>query len=31
MHVQTARAAVAGLHEPDAEPENNSEPETYIP
>jgi hypothetical protein len=31
MYVQTARAAVAELHEPDAEPNSNSEPETYIP
>jgi hypothetical protein len=31
MYVQTARAAVAGLHEPDAEPNSNSEPKTYIP
>jgi hypothetical protein len=30
MHVQTARAAVAGLHEPDAKPDRDSEPETYI-
>jgi hypothetical protein len=32
MHVQTARAAVGGLHEPDAgDLANDSEPETYIP
>ena len=31
MHVQTARAAVRELNEPgDHEPDNDSEPETYI-